>query len=215
MTQQFGKHAFDQAGKLFKDAVVQKNFQALSENAVAASKGFYDQVTAAGLEQTKVLTDIADTAWDSTKMLNEKVAQNVISSIEAIFAGAQLMAGAKSLPEIAKLQREFVQNFAAQSMQQTTELFDLSTRASQHVLEKVQDDGKDKAAQSLEQRGGKARAKALSPKSSSLQWPGSMSWRPPAHSVSPSCKPPATSAGGQGVDRPFTRTQLARPQYAR
>ena len=136
MTQQFGKHVFDQAGKLFKDAVVQKNFQALSENAVAASKGFYDQVTAAGLEQTKVLTDIADTAWDSTKMLNEKVAQNVISSIEAIFAGVQLMAGAKSLPEIAKLQREFVQKFAAQSMQQTTELFDLSTRASQHVLER-------------------------------------------------------------------------------
>ena len=138
MTQQFGKHVFDQASKLFKDAVVQKNFQALSENAVAASKGFYDQATAAGLEQTKVLTDIADTAWGSTKMLNEKVAENVISNIEATFAAAQLMAGAKSLPEIAKLQREFVQKFAAQSMQQTTELFDLSTRASQHVLEKVQ-----------------------------------------------------------------------------
>ena len=164
MTQQFGKHVFDQADKLFKDAVVQKNFQALSEKAVTASKDFYDQATAVGLEQTKVLTDIADTAWDSTKMMNEKVAQNVISNIEATFAAAQLMAGAKSLPEIAKLQREFVQKFAAQSMQQTTELFDLSTRASQHVLEKVQDDGKDKAAQSLEQRGGKVRAKALSRK---------------------------------------------------
>ena len=138
MTQQFGKHVFDQASKLFKDAVVQKNFQALSEDVVAASKGFYDQATAAGLEQTKVLTDIADTAWGSTKMLNEQVAQNVISNVEATFAAALLMAGAKSLPEIAKLQREFVQKFAAQSMQQTTELFDLSTRASQNVLEKVQ-----------------------------------------------------------------------------
>ena len=115
MTQQFGKHLFDQAGKLFKDAVVQKNFQALSENAVAASKGLYDHATAAGLEQTKMLTGIADTAWGSTKMLNEKLAQNVISNIEATFAAAQLMAGAKSLPEIAKLQREFVQKFAAQS----------------------------------------------------------------------------------------------------
>ena len=138
MTQQFGKHVFDQASKLFKYAIVQKNFQDLSENAVAASKGFYDQATAAGLEQTKVLTDIADTAWGSTKMLNEQVAQNVISNIEATSAAAQLMAGAKSLPEIAKLQRDFFQKFAAQSMQQTTELFDLSTRASQNVLEKVQ-----------------------------------------------------------------------------
>jgi len=138
MTQQFGKHVFDQASKLFKDAVVQKNFQALSENAVATSKGFYDQATAAALGQTKALTDIADTAWGSTKMLNEQVAQNVISNIEATFAAAQLMSGAKSLLEIAKLQREFLQNFAAQSMQQTTELFDLSTRASQNVLEKIQ-----------------------------------------------------------------------------
>ena len=137
MTQQFGKHVFDQTSKLFKDAVVQKNFRALSENAVAASKGFCDQATAAGLQQTKVLTDIADTAWGSTKMLNEKVAQNVVANIEATFAAAHLMAGAKSLPEIAKLQREFLQKFAAQSMQQTTELFDLSTRLSQHVLEKV------------------------------------------------------------------------------
>jgi len=138
MTQQFGKHVFDQASKLFKDAVVQKNFQALSENAVATSKGFYDQATAAALGQTKALTDIAETAWGSTKTLNEQVAQNVISNIEATFAAAQLMSGAKSLPEIAKLQREFLQNFAAQSMQQTTELFDLSTRASRNVLEKIQ-----------------------------------------------------------------------------
>ena len=85
-----------------------------------------------------MLTDIADTAWGSTKILNEQVAQNVISNIEATFAAAQLMAGAKSLPEIAKLQREFFQKFAARSMQQTTELFDLSTHASQNVLEKVQ-----------------------------------------------------------------------------
>ena len=138
MTQQFGKHVFDQASKLFKDAVVQKNFQALSENAVATSKGFYDQATAAALGQTKALTDNAETAWGSTKTLNEQVAQNVISNIEATFAAAQLMSGAKSLPEIAKLQREFLQNFAAQSMQQTTELFDLSTRASRNVLEKIQ-----------------------------------------------------------------------------
>ena len=138
MTQQFGKHVFDQASKLFKDAVVQKNFQALSENIVAASKGFCDQASAAALGQTKALTDIADTAWGSTKILNEQVAQNVISNIEATFAAAQLMSGAKSLPEIAKLQREFLQNFAAQSMQQTTELFDLSTRASRNVLEKIQ-----------------------------------------------------------------------------
>ena len=138
MTKQLSKHAFDQASQLFKNVVVQRNFQAFAEHAVIASKSFYGKATVAGLDQGKVLTDIADTAWDSTKMLNEKVAQNVISNIEATFAVAQLMAGAKSLPEIANLQHEFVQKCAAQSMQQTTELVDLSTRASQNMLEKVQ-----------------------------------------------------------------------------
>ena len=56
MTQQFGKHVFDQASKLFKDAAVRKKFPAAAKKKYHrdVSKGFCDQATASGLEQTKV-----------------------------------------------------------------------------------------------------------------------------------------------------------------
>ena len=64
----------------------------------------------------------------STKMLNEKIVQNMTANAEAAFRAAQAIATAKSLPEIAKLQSEFVQKFAAQATEQTKDFFDLSTR---------------------------------------------------------------------------------------
>jgi phasin family protein len=84
------------------------------------------------------MNEIADTAWGSTKMLNEKIAQNLTANAEAAFGAAQAIAAAKSLPEIAKLQSEFVQKLAAQTTEQTKEFFDLSTRATQHLFEKAQ-----------------------------------------------------------------------------
>ena len=84
------------------------------------------------------MTEIADTAWGSTKMLNDKIAQNLAANAEAAFSAAQAIAAAKSLPEIAKLQSEYVQKFAAKAAEQTKEFFDLSARATQHVFEKAQ-----------------------------------------------------------------------------
>ena len=138
MNQNFGKQAFDQAEKLFMDARVPENVQAIARQSVAASKEFYAKTAAAAQDGAKVITEIADTAWGSTKMLNEKLAQNVTANAEAAFRAAQAMATAKSLPEIARLQSEFVQNFAAQAVEQTKEFLDLSSRATQHLLEKAQ-----------------------------------------------------------------------------
>jgi len=138
VNQNFGKQAFDQAEKLFMDARVPENVQAIARQSVAASKEFYAKTAAAAQDSAKVITEIADTAWGSTKMLNEKLAQNVTANAEAAFRAAQAMATAKSLPEIARLQSEFVQNFAAQAVEQTKEFLDLSSRATQHLLEKAQ-----------------------------------------------------------------------------
>ena len=121
-----------------KDARVPENVQAIAKQGVAASKEFYAKTTAAAQDGAKVMTEIADTAWGSTKMLNEKIVQNMTTNAEAAFTAAQAMATAKSLPEIAKLQSEFMQKFAAQAAEQTKEFFDLSTRATQHLFEKAQ-----------------------------------------------------------------------------
>jgi hypothetical protein len=138
MNQQFGKLAFDQVEKFFKDAHVPENMQAMAQQGVAATQEMYEKTAAAAQDGAKAFTEIADTAWSGTKMLNEKVAQNVVANCEIAFTAAQQIATSKSVPEIAKLQREYFQKFVAQATEQTKEFIDLSTRATQHVFEKAQ-----------------------------------------------------------------------------
>ena len=138
MNQEFGNQALDQIEKLFKGARVPENVQALAQQGVTASKDFYSKTAEAVRDGATVMTEIADTAWGSTKMLNDKIAQNLAANAEAAFSAAQAIAAAKSLPEIAKLQSEYVQKFAAKAAEQTKEFFDLSARATQHVFEKAQ-----------------------------------------------------------------------------
>ncbi|MGE3702682.1 MAG: phasin family protein [Hyphomicrobiaceae bacterium] len=135
---QFGKQVFDQTENFFKDARVPDNLQAIAQQGVAASKELCTQAAASARDGTKVMTEIADSAWGSTKVLNEKWGQNVAANTEAFFSAAQAVASAKSLPEIAKLQSEFIQSFAARTVEQTKEFFDLSARATEHVFETMQ-----------------------------------------------------------------------------
>ena len=134
MNQQFGSQ-FDQAQKFFNEV---GNVQAIAEQSVTVSKELYDKTAAAMQDGTKTLTEIADTAWGSTKMLNEKFAYNVMANFEVMFTAARAMATAKSLPEAAKVQSEFLQRFASQATEQAREFLDLSARATQHMLEKTQ-----------------------------------------------------------------------------
>jgi len=88
--------------------------QAIAQQGLATSKELYSKAAAAAQDGTKAMNEIADTAWGSTKMLNKKIAQNLTANADAAFSAAQAIANAKSLLEIAKLQSEFVQKFAAQ-----------------------------------------------------------------------------------------------------
>ena|SRR5262252_6412098 len=95
--------------------------QAVAEKTVATSKDFYDKAATFALESAKMATELANTVWGSTKLLNEKVTQYVSANVEAGFAAAHQVTVAKSLPEIGKIQAA-----------------DLSTRATQHLFEKAQ-----------------------------------------------------------------------------
>jgi hypothetical protein len=138
MNQPPAKQAFQQAEKLFKDPFNAGNVLALAEKTVTTSKQFYDQAAAAAQDGARALTEIADAAWGSTKLLQEKLAQNVLANVETAFKAAQEMTSAKSLPEVGKIQTEFVQKLSAQATEQTKEMADLSVRAAQHLFEKAQ-----------------------------------------------------------------------------
>jgi phasin family protein len=138
MTRQVGNQAFSQAEQFIKNARLPENVQAIAQQSVAKTHEFYAKSAATAQESAKVLTEVAETAWGSTKMLNEKLVQNFTANIEASFVVAHAIAKAQSLPEALKLQTEFFQKLAAQTTEQTKEFFDLSTRATQHVFEQVQ-----------------------------------------------------------------------------
>jgi len=138
MNQPVAKEAFAQADKLFRDTFSASTVLAIAEKTVTNSKEFYEKAAAAAQDGAKALTEIADAAWGNTKLLNEKLAQNLTANVEAAFTAAQQLASAKSLPEIGKIQSEFVQKLSAQATEQTKEMVDLSTRATQHLFEKAQ-----------------------------------------------------------------------------
>ena len=138
VNQPFGKQAFAQAEKLFRGACAPEDVQAIAQQGVAASRDLYVKTATAAQDGAKIVTEIADTAWGSVKMLNEKIAQNLAANVEAAFDAAQEIASAKSLPEIARLQGEFARKLGAQAVEQTREFLDLSTRATQHLVEKAQ-----------------------------------------------------------------------------
>ena len=100
MNQPVGKQAFDQAEKLFRETFNPGHVLALAEKTVTTSKEFYEKAAAAAHDGAKALTEIADAAWGSTKLLNEKLAQNMTANVAAAFAAAQQIAAAQSLPEI-------------------------------------------------------------------------------------------------------------------
>jgi phasin family protein len=138
MTRQLGNQAFSQAEQFLKDARLPENIQAIAQQGVAKTHELYTKSAATAQESAKVLTEVADTAWGSTKVLNEKLVQNLTANIEASFIAAHAIAKAQSLPEAFILQTEFFQKLAAETTEQTKEFFDLSTRATQHVFEQVQ-----------------------------------------------------------------------------
>lgn len=132
------KEVFNQAEKFFKEARVPEPVQSLIQDSVGKSREFYLKAAAATQDGAKVLTELAETTWSSTKMLNDKVLQNVSANAEATFDAAQAIAKAKSPPEVAKIQTEFVQQLTSRVTAQSKEFLDLSVRATQQVFEAMQ-----------------------------------------------------------------------------
>ena len=138
MNQHAAQQMFGQAEKMFKDARVPEQVQAIAQEGVAKSRELYAKSSAAAQESAKLLTEVAETAWSSTKVLNDKILQNVAANTEAMFDAAQAIAKAGSVPEAMKLQGQFLQQLVATSSTQAKEFYDLSTRATQHLVETVQ-----------------------------------------------------------------------------
>jgi hypothetical protein len=135
MNERIPKEVFSQTEKFFKSACMLEPVRSVVHDSVATSRALHSRASAVALDGAKALTEVADTIWSSTKMLNDKVIQNATANAEGAFDAAQALAGARSFAEAATIQGEFMQQFAAKAAAQNKEFLDLFARAADHVIE--------------------------------------------------------------------------------
>jgi hypothetical protein len=120
---------------MLMDACLSEEIQAMAQESVARSREIYRVSASAAQGGARLFVEVAETAWGSAKLLNDKLARNVASNAAAAFGAAEACAKAGSLMELATLQGNFLQQLLATTSEQTREFIDLSTRATQRVLE--------------------------------------------------------------------------------
>ena len=133
MNEQFLK----QAEKMMKDARLPENLQSFAQESVAKSREAYTQLSAVAADQAKVVEAVAAEAQVGARALGEKALTNLARNTEAAFEAAEALARAKSLPEAAKLQADFLQSQFAVVSAQTKEFLELSTRMAQQTFESM------------------------------------------------------------------------------
>ena len=119
-------------------ACLPEQVQAVAQESVARSREVYRKSAATAQGGARLFAEVAETAWGSAKLLNDKVARNLAANTEAAFKAAEMFAKAGSLLEIVTLQGDFLRQLLVATGEQTKEFADLSTRATQHVLETMQ-----------------------------------------------------------------------------
>lgn len=136
MNEQFTRQA-QEMFNVAKDARIPENFQAMAEDGVSKGREMYQKLNNVAQENVKTAEEAVLAAHASTKAIGEKVMHNTAANTEAMFDAAQAIARAKTLPEAARLQADFVQQQTAIASAQTKELFELSTKVAKQAFESM------------------------------------------------------------------------------
>ncbi len=136
MNEQFTRQA-QEIFNVAKDARIPENVQAFAEESVAKTREAYQKANAAAKDSVKVMEDVMLTAHAGARALGEKVMTNTAANTEAVFDAAQALARARTLPEAARLQADFMQQQMAIASAQTKEFFELSTKVARQTFESM------------------------------------------------------------------------------
>ncbi len=134
MNEQFTRQAQDMFAAA-KDARIPENFQAFAEDSVSKTRDAYSKMTASAQDNAKALEEIMLAAQAGAKAIGDRMVHNAAVNTEAVFDAAQAIARAKTLPEAARLQANFMQQQFAVAGAQTKELFELSTKVARQTFE--------------------------------------------------------------------------------
>jgi phasin len=134
------EHFTRQAQDMFnaaKDVRIPENLQAFAEDSVVKTREAYQKMNTVAKDSAKVIEEVMLAAHAGAKAIGEKVLQNTAVNTEAAFDAAQAIARARTLPEAARLQADFVQQQLAAAGAQSRELLELSTKVAKQTFESV------------------------------------------------------------------------------
>jgi phasin len=134
------EHFTRQAQDMFnaaKDVRIPENVQAFAEDSVLKTREAYQKMNTAAKDSVKVMEEVMLAAQAGAKAIGEKVLQNTTVNTEAVFDAAQAIARARTLPEAARLQADFVQQQLAAAGAQSRELLELSTKVAKQTFDTV------------------------------------------------------------------------------
>lgn len=120
-----------------KEARIPENVQAFAEESVAKTRDAYSKLNSATQDSVKAVEEIVLAAQAGAKSFGEKFLHTASVNAEAAFDAAEAIARAKTLPEIARLQADFLKQQLAVASSQTKEFFELSSKISRQTLESL------------------------------------------------------------------------------
>jgi phasin len=134
MNENFARQAQEFFG-VAKDVRIPDNVQAFAEESVAKTREAYQKLNTAAKDGARAIEEVVLTAQAGAKALGDKVINNFSANTEALFDAAQAMARARTLPEAARLQADFMQQQLAIANAQTKELLELSAKIAKQTFE--------------------------------------------------------------------------------
>lgn len=117
-----------------KDARIPENVQAFAEDSVQKTREAYVKASAMAKDGAKAMEEVMLAAQAGAKAIGEKVLHNTTLNTDAAFDAAHAIARAKTLPEAARLQADFMQQQFAVAGAQVKELFELSSKVAQQTF---------------------------------------------------------------------------------
>ncbi|MFT5511030.1 MAG: phasin family protein [Hyphomicrobiaceae bacterium] len=136
MNEQFTRQAQEMFSAA-KDAQIPENMQAFAEDSVSKSREFYQKLNETAQDNVTAVEEFMVASHAGAKSVSEKFMQNAASNTESVFDAAQSIARAKTLPEAARLQADFLQQQTAAATQQMKEFFELSSTVAKQTFESI------------------------------------------------------------------------------
>ena len=116
---------------------IPENVRAIAEDSVAKTRATYTKINGMTKGGVKALEDIIDAAHSGAKTIGEKILRNTEVNTEAALDAAEGIARARTFPEAATLQANFMRQQLTLAGAQAQEIFEISAKVAQQALQSV------------------------------------------------------------------------------